>query len=60
MTFYKSSVHCYQIGLRNVFSVCGAIQNVYIQKQPGPVVEKMKSFFNVQEKLVVSVVCVTT
>ena len=43
-----------------MFGVCGAIQNVYIQKQPGPVVEKRKSFFNVQEKLVVSVVCVTT
>ncbi len=43
-----------------MFGVCGTIQNVYIQKQPGPVVERKKSFFNVQEKLVVSVVCVTT
>ena len=47
--------YCTKTGLRNVFRCCGMIENIYIQKQPGPVVEKKKSFFNVEGKLVVSV-----
>ena len=46
--------YCTKTGLRNVFGGCGIIENIYIQKQPGPVVEKKKSFFNVEGKLVVS------
>jgi ribosomal RNA-processing protein 7 len=46
--------YCLKTGLRNVFGGCGVIENIFIQKQPGPVVEYKKSFFNVQGKLEVS------
>ena len=36
-----------------MFAGCGTIRNIYIQKQPGPVTEKKKSFFNLEDKIIV-------
>ncbi|CAB4021112.1 ribosomal RNA-processing 7 homolog A-like, partial [Paramuricea clavata] len=44
--------YCSKAALRNVFAGCGAIQNIHIQKQPGPVTEKKKSFFNLEDKTI--------
>ncbi|XP_028395115.1 ribosomal RNA-processing protein 7 homolog A-like [Dendronephthya gigantea] len=43
--------YCTKVALRGVFAGCGAIQKIYIQKQPGPVKENKKSFFNLNAKI---------